>query len=438
MTLWFATPHIPLMDTPSTAYDDSGVSEERRSYYEAIQSMDAQIGNLRGLLAELDADRRTLVMFTADNGPESAEVGSTGGLRGEKRALYEGGLRVPTLVEWPGQVEPGAASSAMATTSDLLPTLLGVWRVAMPDARPLDGESLLDVLQGRDSGRAEGYTFCSVHGRSQMAMGERFKLVTEEGSTEHELYDLLEDPKEQHNLLEQPTPYAEAQARRLHERLTKWLESCEISRRGEDLPPRATALEHGEVRTDAELSLPFVEIGEDRFGGVVYEDRYQLTDGVFERSGVVSLFAERQFATLAAPLSVERPDRSAKERHEPPRRDLPAGATVHSYLAHYDPAGAGRGAQTARFAFDDPILGVIAEPGDLADSDSLAFAEPGFSSREGADSERGAVRWRIDDGRRSITLWMSAPPGEVRQVRILTRATIPTAGAPAEGAGQGG
>ena len=114
--------------------------------------MDRQVGRLREALRTLGVADDSLLFFCSDNGPEGragSAPGSAGPFRGRKRDLYEGGVRVPALVEWPGHVEPGRTTDVPACTSDYLPTILDV--LGHPDAgpvEPLDGLSLLPLLTG--------------------------------------------------------------------------------------------------------------------------------------------------------------------------------------------------------------------------------------------------------------------------------------------------
>ena len=121
--------------------------------------MDEQIGRLRAELRRLGIDRRTVVFFTSDNGPSDKlakqGIASAGPFRGHKHTMYEGGLRVPAVVEWPGVVAPGTTSDAMAATVDYFPTIAEL--VGQPsslkDGVACDGVSMLGLLQGKHAQR---------------------------------------------------------------------------------------------------------------------------------------------------------------------------------------------------------------------------------------------------------------------------------------------
>ncbi len=110
--VWFHTPHTPVVAGPEYRAMYSDYSEEEQHYYGCITAMDEQVGRLNALLEELGVAEDTMVWFCSDNGPEGSDTlqdngrnrGSTGGLRGRKRSLFNGGVAVPSLVKWPGRV----------------------------------------------------------------------------------------------------------------------------------------------------------------------------------------------------------------------------------------------------------------------------------------------------------------------------------------------
>jgi len=211
--IWFHAPHEPVVGGPEyrALYADRG--EEEQHYGAAVTALDAELGRLRAALRELGVADDTLLWFASDNGPEGnpgprgRSRGSTGGLRGRKRSLYEGGVRVPGIVEWPAGLPAARVVSAPASTSDILPTVLAAAGLT-PGAPvgPLDGVDVLPLLAGRRSTRdtAIGFHF----GTQSAWTGERYKLVhnrlatrqrSDDGDVpvaEYELYDLREDPGE--------------------------------------------------------------------------------------------------------------------------------------------------------------------------------------------------------------------------------------------------
>ena len=143
-------PHLPVVAGPRHAAMYAEHEPYHQHYYGCVTALDEQVGRLRGELRQLDVADDTLVFFCSDNGPEGNQKapGTTGGLRGRKRSLWEGGIRVPGLVEWPARIPPASKTIVPACTSDYLPTILDILNVTRDDARPLDGVSLLPLLAG--------------------------------------------------------------------------------------------------------------------------------------------------------------------------------------------------------------------------------------------------------------------------------------------------
>jgi arylsulfatase A len=170
-----------------------------------IQRMDRDIGRLTELLAERKIDRNTLVLFTSDNGPhqeggaDPAFFRSSGGLRGIKRDLYEGGIRVPMIVRWPGKVPAGRVSEHEWTHWDMLPTLATLAGAKLPGG--IDGISMSRALLGQQQPGHE-FMYWEFHERGfqQAARMGTWKAVRLKKDAPLELYDLPRDPEEQWNV----------------------------------------------------------------------------------------------------------------------------------------------------------------------------------------------------------------------------------------------
>lgn len=170
-----------------------------------IARMDRDIGQLIALLRERGIERNTLVLFISDNGPHT-EGGqdidyfqSTGGLRGRKRQLYEGGIRVPMIASWPGVIPAGRVSNYAWAHWDVLPTLAEFAGVKPP--RGLDGISVARELRGRKpSQHPPLYWEFQEDGFTQAARIDRWKAIRLKPRAPLELYDLQRDPAEQHNV----------------------------------------------------------------------------------------------------------------------------------------------------------------------------------------------------------------------------------------------
>lgn len=190
------------MEVPSDApYSRESWTPQQRNYAAMVTRLDADVGELIRLLEEMNIDRETLVLFTSDNGPQGKDEGgydqalfdSNGPFRGLKRELYEGGIRVPLIVRWPGRVRAGS-TSAPVTLCDLLPTA-----AALAGARaPLtDGVSLQTLLLGGRAPR-RGPLYWEFHegGFAQAVRMGSWKAVRKGADGKVELYDLQTDPGE--------------------------------------------------------------------------------------------------------------------------------------------------------------------------------------------------------------------------------------------------
>jgi len=140
-------PHLPNFASPAF----KGRSP-RGLYGDAVEEVDWSVGQLLAVLRELSLDRRTLVVFTSDNGPWlgfGLGSGSAGLLRGGKGSTWEGGVREPTIAWWPGVIAPGGVSTALASNMDIFPTAVELAGGEVPRDREMDGVSLVPVLRGQ-------------------------------------------------------------------------------------------------------------------------------------------------------------------------------------------------------------------------------------------------------------------------------------------------
>jgi arylsulfatase A len=142
LNVWFNEPHVKLAAPDSlTARHDF-----KPQYYGAIENLDLAVGRLLRYLEEQGLAGETLVVFTSDNG--SQELYSNDPLRGEKCLNFEGGLRVPLMVRWPGRIPAGVISDQPGGFPDVLPTLASLTGAALPADRKLDGTDLSPVWRG--------------------------------------------------------------------------------------------------------------------------------------------------------------------------------------------------------------------------------------------------------------------------------------------------
>ncbi len=186
------------METPDYGpYADEAWPSQEKGHAAMITRMDGDVGRLIALLRELKLDRKTLVLFTSDNGAH-AEGGhgvgyfqSSGPLRGRKRDLYEGGIRVPTIAWQPGAIEPGATSAEPLAFCDFLPTACELIGVEPPEH--VDGVSFAPTLYGNPDAQARReHLYWKYGGKEAVRMG-KWKGFRASPKRPVELYDLERD-----------------------------------------------------------------------------------------------------------------------------------------------------------------------------------------------------------------------------------------------------
>jgi arylsulfatase A-like enzyme len=221
-------------------YNDPAMPANRRDYCAVLSHADDRLGRLLALLDELGLRERTLVICISDNGALTDKFpGNNGPLRGAKGTTYEGGIRVPAAIAWPGVIPAGSVSDANAVHFDLFATILEAAGVAIPERNgrhAVSGISLLEHLRsGGKQPLPDRYLFWDLFGKMAAVHGD-WKLVgmidnhhgkwdaalAQIERTRFELYDLKQDLSEQHDLAgEQPAVY-----RDLKERYLAWFRAA--------------------------------------------------------------------------------------------------------------------------------------------------------------------------------------------------------------------
>ena len=245
VALWFHTPHLPVIAKGNHRTIYGGLASESPNYWGAISAMDEQLGRLRRELRRMDVADDTMLWFLSDNGPEGAEQspsrpGSTGGLRGRKRSLFEGGIRVPGLLEWTSRISEGSATTIPVVSSDIYPTILDALDLSPENQpEPIDGISLLPLIKGDMNERSRNIAFeTGRHGdlTPKLALiGNRYKLITQLDDSPDLLFDLLDDVTEAKNIAEGRPRISAAMRRELEE----WRASYDASRNGSDYEERS-------------------------------------------------------------------------------------------------------------------------------------------------------------------------------------------------------
>lgn len=269
--VWFGSPHGPYsaFERDRKLYADK-VGEELANRYAEITAMDRAIGKLRDALRSEGVDDNTLFWYCSDNGvPKNVTYKPR--LNGAKGSLYEGGVRVPAIIEWPKRIRKPLVSSIPAVTTDMLPTICDLLQLPLPN-RTLDGRSLLPLIDGKMKKRGTPIAFWKYNsgqekkgerwlpaelqkgttpttrnpgieflnfkhpvaktkdfGGDASLMNDRYKLIlTKKG--ESMLFDLVADLGEGTNLAMQKPDLVRSMTRQLHE----WQQSVEASLSGVD------------------------------------------------------------------------------------------------------------------------------------------------------------------------------------------------------------
>ncbi len=281
--IWFGSPHSPhqAVDEDREPYKD--LPRKLQNYYGEITGIDRAMGHLRREIRKMGIAENTLLWYTSDNG--ARKPGSTGGLSGQKGSLWEGGIRVPTIIEWPARVSSPRQTDAPCGTVDIYPTLLEIAGVEVArQPKPLDGTSLLPLIRGKTVSRprALGFWKYPMRGRPRRstellkALAEAQKagkpsaplakdasdpgslakqysdktlpghaawidgpyklhrLPAKSGEVRYALFDLSKDAKEKRDLAEQDP----SRVTRMKTELEAWQKSVIRSLNGQDYPAR--------------------------------------------------------------------------------------------------------------------------------------------------------------------------------------------------------
>lgn len=234
-TVWFHTPHEPIVAGPEYLAKYPDLPEEQQHLYGCITAMDDQIGRLKQFLSIKGIADNTILFFCSDNGPADPQtkrgIASAGPFRGHKHQLWEGGLRVPSVIEWPARIKPGQVTDFQACTTDYFPTILEMAGIPIPDKVPLDGISLLPMLEGRaverDKPIATGYLRHYRDTEIYAFIEGRFKIVQPEAGNEMMLFDLKQDPTESTDLSQKLPEVFSRLKRDLEETKASWTASRE-------------------------------------------------------------------------------------------------------------------------------------------------------------------------------------------------------------------
>lgn len=225
----FNAPHSPFQ-VPQKYFDKykaRGADDELASVYGMIENLDDNLGRLLQKLDELNLANDTIVIFLGDNGPNTERFNA--GMRGRKGSVHEGGMRVPCFIRWPGHIEAGVTVDRIAAHIDLLPTLVELAGIQQARTLPLDGVSLVQLLQGKREKWPDRMIFTRFRDRGSVRT-QRYRLVVESAETV-ELFDMAADPGQQINIArDQPEITS-----KLKQAYDKWSE--DVTSLGLEVPP---------------------------------------------------------------------------------------------------------------------------------------------------------------------------------------------------------
>lgn len=203
----------------------------RDIYLAMLTSMDEAIGKVLDALKRTGADDNTLLIFFSDNGGARKNFANNGALRDFKHSVYEGGIRVPFIVRWPGKLPKGAVCDEPVISLDAMPTICAAAGAKLPDERIYDGRNMLPVLRGKTKGPLHKTLFW-FDSEKQWAVREgKWKLLFNRESS-LELYDLKSDISEKNNLVKQRPEIV----KRLQQAYTDWKNqmSPQLTKAGRD------------------------------------------------------------------------------------------------------------------------------------------------------------------------------------------------------------
>ena len=234
--IWYGTPHDPWTAAKADKKLFTKLSLKAQEHYGELVAMDRSIGMLRKGLREMGVAQNTLVWFMSDNGGlPRLDPPTTGGLRSFKGSMYEGGLRVPAIIEWPKGISEVRVTKHPAGAVDIFPTIAEVAGLEKSDLlKPQDGMSLAKLFLKEPGPRQKPLPFRS---RGRIAVVDNdYKMISfpDRGKTRYELYNLANDMSEQDNLVKKEPKIAN----QLRKKLKAIATSVTASVNGQDYPEK--------------------------------------------------------------------------------------------------------------------------------------------------------------------------------------------------------
>ena len=255
-------PHGPYHDVPEELFnvysemDLSSISLEEKlnvdrlaAIFAMIGNVDQNIGRLFKTIEQLGIQKNTIVVFLTDNGPNTRRY--VGELRGMKGEVHEGGIRAPFYMYWPDVFKGDEYSDVRVAHYDLMPTLLEVAGVSLPEGLAIDGRSFLSLLKGKEISWPDRNLFLQWHRGEEpqpfkhfSMVGQKWKLMSAD-SADFELYDLETDPGESHNLANEKPELLE----KMKNGYMTWFNDVSSTRENNYAKPRIVIGSDAEVET---------------------------------------------------------------------------------------------------------------------------------------------------------------------------------------------
>ncbi|MEO0413530.1 MAG: sulfatase-like hydrolase/transferase [Verrucomicrobiota bacterium] len=264
VVIWYGSPHSPMVasDDDMAPFAEGSDKPDFQAHHGELVAMDRSVGALREGLRDLGIAENTIVWFNSDNGGLKGygDEHTMGGLRGSKNTMYEGGLRVPGIIEWPAKIKEGRITNYPAGTVDIFPTLADAAGLDLDEVMlsPRDGVSLLPLFEKEIDKRDRPLIF--RHSDREVLIDNDAKIIRQKGKVE--LYDLAADHSES-NDLSQTKP---AKLQRMLAKLDEAKKSIDASRDGADYPSGKVDPNQPErlMWTDMPRYQPYFEEWKDR------------------------------------------------------------------------------------------------------------------------------------------------------------------------------
>ncbi|KHJ39392.1 arylsulfatase [Pedobacter glucosidilyticus] len=202
--LAYNAPHSPLQATSKYLDRFSAIQNPKRKTYAAmVSAMDDGVGTVLQQLKDKGLEKNTMVVFLSDNGgPENDNASDNGILRGQKSNFWDGGIKVPFAIQWPGKIKAGTVYEKPVISLDILATVVASVKAKINPAKPLDGVNLLPYLNGENKKAPHDYLFWRNYDQDIIAVRtEKHKIVVTKAFNE-ELFNSLEDIAEKTNLFQ--------------------------------------------------------------------------------------------------------------------------------------------------------------------------------------------------------------------------------------------